>query len=254
MRRVSIYNEKGGVGKTTITSLAAGYLAYARGKKVCVLDFDHPSYHLSEMRLTERRILSDPRSPLSTWIHSHPASSEPYNIYRIPTDTAGSYRPQDIFPIISSIMENGFDYVFYDFPGRFTLNEPVMILAANGLIDFMGIPMDTDLQSRRSALVVADAIQRQGIPCALFWNRVTVYEARGDGKRFARGAAPFLSRGLEVMEEMVRDNKKLSRDSSEMAFMRSTLCFPDRYISLWNPSLIPFLEALVQRINTTPSL
>ena len=247
MIRLSIYNEKGGVGKTTITALAAGYLCYAMGKRVCVLDFDHPSYHISEMRLTELRILTRPKSPLSTWLRSNPSAAKPYNIIRVPTDDAGGYRPQDVFPLVANTVASGYDYIFYDFPGRFTHSEPVSYLAANGMIDRVFIPMDTDLQSRQSALVVADAMKRQGIPSALFWNRVTAYEAKGDGARFERGAEPFRSRGMDVMAEMVRDNKKLSRDSSEMAFLRSTLCFPERYIAHWNPSILPFLEALVKR-------
>ena len=109
--------------------------------------------------------------------------------------------------------------------------------------------MDTDTQSRRSALVVADAIQQQGIPLALFWNRVSLWEAKGDGGRFRRGAEPFLSRGMDVMDEMVRDIRKFSRDSSEMAFIRSTLCFPIRYVNKWSPAIIPFLEALKSRID-----
>ena len=34
MVRISIYNEKGGVGKTTMTAMLASYLAYAKGKSV----------------------------------------------------------------------------------------------------------------------------------------------------------------------------------------------------------------------------
>ena len=109
--------------------------------------------------------------------------------------------------------------------------------------------MDTDIQSRRSALVVADAIARVGIPLALFWNRVSVWEAKGDGARFRRGAEPFVSRGMEVMDLVVRDIRKFSRDPSEMAFIRSTLCFPVRYVNQWSPAIIPFLEALEARID-----
>ena len=94
-----------------------------------------------------------------------------------------------------------------------------------------------------------DAIQQKGIPLALFWNRVSVWEAKGDGNRFRKGAEPFVSRGMDVMAESVRDIRKFSRDSSEMAFIRSTLCFPVRYVNKWSPAIIPFLEALKRRID-----
>lgn len=251
MIRASIYNEKGGVGKTTMTAMLASYLAYGHGKGVCVLDFDYPSYHFMELRSGEMLILEDPRSPLSVWMENNPPSAGPYDIFRFPPGKGGVYRPEDVFPYLENILSGGYDYVFYDFPGRFTPEEPVSFLSANGYLDFIAIPMDTDTQSRRSALVVADAMKRQGIPLSLFWNRVSVYEAKGTGERFRRGERPFAERGMDVMGEMVRDIRKFSRDSSEMAFIRSTLCFPGRYINMWSPAIIPFLEALKTRIDSS---
>ena len=249
MVRLSIYNEKGGVGKTTITAMLASYLAYAHGKSVCVLDFDYPSYHFMELRQAEMRIADDPKSPLSWWLRNNPSQAEPFDIFSFPAGKDGLYHAGDVFRYLKNLLSDGYDYVFFDFPGRFAPGEPVSFLAANGHLDFVAIPMDTDTQSRRSALVVDDAIQQQGIPLALFWNRVSLWEAKGDGGRFRRGAEPFLSRGMDVMDEMVRDIRKFSRDSSEMAFIRSTLCFPIRYVNKWSPAIIPFLEALKSRID-----
>lgn len=249
MVRVTIYNEKGGVGKTTITALLASYLAYNKGKRVCILDFDYPSYHFMELRRSELSILKAPRSPLAIWLRENPTPMEPYDILSIPPGPGGMYRAQEVFGYLSGILPADYDYVFYDFPGRFTEDEAISFIAANGFLDFVAIPMDTDTQSRRSALVVADAVQREGIPLVLFWNRVSVWEAKGSGVRFERGAAPFRERGLAMMDEMVRDLRKLSRESSEMAFIRSTFCFPDRYVNMWSPAIIPFLEALRERID-----
>ena len=253
MVRVSIYNEKGGVGKTTITAMLASYLAYAYGKGVCVLDFDYPSYHFMELRSSELSIAADPKSPLSIWLRNNPNKVDPFDVFSFPPGRGGIYRPEEVFTYLQNILSEGYDYVFYDFPGRFASGEPVSFIAANGFLDFMGIPMDTDNQSRRSALVVADAIQQRGIPLALFWNRVSLWEAKGDGNRFRRGAEPFAARGMEVMAESVRDIRKFSRDSSEMAFIRSTLCFPVRYVNKWSPAIIPFLEALKTRIDKAKS-
>jgi len=249
MVRVSIYNEKGGVGKTTITVMMASFLAYGCGKRVCVLDFDYPAFHLKDLRERETLIRKTPRSPLSIWLRDNPPPSDPYDIFSFLPGRGGTYRPLEVFTSLEEILPGGYDYVLFDFPGRFSQGEPVSFIAANGYLDFVAVPMDTDLQSRRSALVVSDALTRIGIPVALFWNRVSLSEARGDGSRFRQGAEPFLERGLEVMETGVRDIRKFSRDSSEMAFIRSTLCFPVRYINMWSPAIIPFLEALRLRID-----
>ena len=247
MVRISIYNEKGGVGKTTMSYLLANYLAYAKGRSVCVLDFDAPSFHFNALRMEEQIILKNPGSQLAIWMRNNPSPVEPYDILKMPTNTSGFYTPEDVFPFIKSITD--YDYVICDFPGRFTEDEPVAFLAANGLLDFVAIPTDTDSQSRKSALIVADAMKRQGVPCAVYWNRVSVYEAHGNGQRFVKGSEPFRKIGVPVMAESVREIKKLSRDASEMLFVRSTMCFPIKYINHWSPSLIPFLEALVTRID-----
>ena len=247
MVRLSIYNEKGGVGKTTMSYLLASYLAYARGKSVCVLDFDYPGYHFAEIRREEEAILINPKSQLSLWMKNHSSSIEPYDILRVPANNSGVYEAEDIFPFIQST--SGYDYVIMDFPGRFTEDEPVAMLAANGMLDFVAIPTDTDSQSRKSALVVADALKRQNVPCVVYWNKVSVHEAKGNGNRFIRGSEPFIKLGVPVMDEYVREIRKLSRDSAELLFVRSTLCFPIKYINYWSPSLIPFIEALVTRID-----
>ena len=247
MVRVSIYNEKGGVGKTTISYLLAGYLAYARGRSVCVVDFDAPGFHFSEIRREEEAILRNPKSQLSIWLRNHPSANRPYDIYEAPYTTSGVFSPSEVIAFLESLSD--YDVVILDFPGRFTEDEPVAVLAANGMLDYVAIPTDTDSQSRKSALVVADAMMRQGVPCDVFWNRVTTHEAHGNGNRFIRGSEPFLKMGIPVMEKSVREVRKLSRDSSELQFVRSTLCFPTRYINYWSPSLIPFLDALVSRID-----
>ncbi len=254
MRRVTIFNEKGGVGKTTLSLLLAGYLAYAKGQKVCVLDFDSPSYHFSDIRRGEDRILENPRSPLSIWLRDNPSRVAPYDVLRVPVSRSDRFDPVQTIAYIDNVCSGDCDWLIYDFPGRFTKDEIVSVLAANGWIDFVAIPMDTDSQSRRSALVIGDAMVRSGIPCAAFWNKVSSYEAKGSGVRFRRGAQPFERRGIPVMDEAVREIKRISRDSDEMLFVRSTYCFPVRYINHWSPAVIPFLDALVGRIENSKTL
>ena len=249
MKKISIFNEKGGSGKTTITMMLASYLAYSRKKRVCVLDFDAPSYHLSEIRSSELSLLGDPRSQLSIWMKNHPSRQDPYDIFRVSPTEGDRPSVDDVLSIVGNVTAGPYDYLFYDFPGHFTEEEPVAYLAANGFIDYVAIPMDTDRQSRLSAFIVAGALKGCGIPFCLFWNRASAQEEKG-GRRLAIGAEPFRRSGMDLMEERVRDLKMFSRDSSELAFIRSTLCFPDRYIDLRSPSVIPFIESLAHRIDS----
>ena len=56
------------------------------------------------------------------------------------------------------------------------------------------------------------------------------------------------------MEERIRDIRKVSRPPSEMAFIRSTLCFPVRYVNKWSPTIIPFLAALKGRMDNAQTI
>jgi len=248
MKKISIYNEKGGSGKTTTGILLASYLAYFCGKRVCVLDFDYPTFHFSQVRDGEIETLGNPRSQLSLWMRNEPVR-HPYDILQVPTTAGGSYRYEDILDFILGIREEDYDYLIYDFPGRFSEEEPVALLAANGMIDFVAVPMDTDTQSRRSALVVCSALLESGVPNMAFWNRVTWRENNGQTERFRRGAKPFLERGIPVMEDTVKEIKTFSRDSDEMFFVRSTLCFPERNIRMRCPFLFSFLEKMKEAVD-----
>ena len=243
MRRISIYNEKGGSGKTTVGILLASYLTYSCGKRVAILDFDSPTFHFSQVRDTELELMKNPRAQISLWLRNNETPA-PYDIFRVPTTIAGSYDYDDIMEVILNTCDENYDYVFYDFPGRFSEEEPVALLAANGMIDFVAVPMDTDIQSRKSALIVCCALLDSGVPNIAFWNRVTRGEYEGNGNRFKRGAAPFAEYGIPVMENAIREIKTFSRDSDELLFVRSTLCFPDKYIRQRCPFMFGFLEEL----------
>ena len=47
---VAFSTQKGGVGKTTFTVLAASYLCYLKGYDVTVVDCDYPQHSLAGMR------------------------------------------------------------------------------------------------------------------------------------------------------------------------------------------------------------
>ncbi|MDO4229671.1 MAG: ParA family protein, partial [Capnocytophaga sp.] len=54
---VSFSTQKGGVGKTTFTTLIASLLHYRMGYNVLVMDCDYPQYSLSRMREQDLKIV-----------------------------------------------------------------------------------------------------------------------------------------------------------------------------------------------------
>lgn len=52
---VAICNQKGGVGKSTMTIMLAGYYHYLKGLNVAVIDCDYPQYSLVRMKERDMR-------------------------------------------------------------------------------------------------------------------------------------------------------------------------------------------------------
>ena len=55
---VAFSTQKGGVGKTTFTVLAASYLYYLKGYNVAVVDCDYPQHSIADKIKENRRTLS----------------------------------------------------------------------------------------------------------------------------------------------------------------------------------------------------
>lgn len=47
---VALSNQKGGVGKSTMVVLLAGYFHYVAGRHVVVVDCDYPQYSVNGLR------------------------------------------------------------------------------------------------------------------------------------------------------------------------------------------------------------
>ena len=68
---VAFSTQKGGVGKTTFTVLAASYLYYLKGYNVAVVDCDYPQHSIAGMRKRDAEQRTPPKLSLlvitSTW-------------------------------------------------------------------------------------------------------------------------------------------------------------------------------------------
>jgi cellulose biosynthesis protein BcsQ len=51
--KIAFSTQKGGVGKTTFTTLAARYLHYTLGYNVAIMDCDYPQWSVHSMRKRE---------------------------------------------------------------------------------------------------------------------------------------------------------------------------------------------------------
>lgn len=243
MKKIAIYNHKGGVGKTTIGMMLADYLAYHEGSKVCVLDFDNPSYHFSSCREFDNSVLKNPVSALSAYLSQNPSVHEPYDVFKIQSNRYDRYDATEVYMTVLEMMKGDYDYLIYDFAGRYGLHEPISIIGANDLLDFVAIPTDTDNRNQKAAAQIGSLLRESSkAVLRVFWNRIAAEELAAKNNRLKAGEDEFRRLGFEMMETPIRDIRKFKRSADEHLFIRNTLCYPERYINLWCPELASLLE------------
>ena len=64
---VAFATQKGGIGKTALTVLVAGYLHYRLGYPLAVIDCDFPQYSLYEMRERDSRAVLENEYLQGSW-------------------------------------------------------------------------------------------------------------------------------------------------------------------------------------------
>lgn len=250
MKVITFFSEKGGTGKTTLTVLMASYLAYKKHENVCVMDCDFPSYQFSKMRETDIAM----RLPENPAFLKAIGSNIPYPVGKIAAKER--FTPAEMGKIADALkaQTKGDGYYFLDFPGRFLPDDLVYYLSRKGLIDLVVLPVDSDRQSRASALYVADVLRsdgfkkatgkRNGQDMCVLWNREATKERQGKRDWYAGANDYFSSIGIPVVSRKVRDILIARRDPNTFGFIRSTLCWPEQNVH----KAAPYLESIFEEI------
>lgn len=235
MKVLTFFNEKGGVGKTTLTALFASWLAYKERQKVHVVDCDYPSYQLWGMQQLDvkalRENLGAGRIGLS--LAQMCKGNDFYKVSRF--EGSGPYGEAELRKIAShvkSVTRGREGYLIMDFPGRFLQNDAIHRLVAERLIDLVVFPVDSDRQSRSAAVATFLQMRRLNPDqrCAALWNRETGAERKAREDRYADASRSLESMGMHVISTRVRDILIARRDSTSQGFIRNTLCWPQQNI------------------------
>lgn len=112
---ITFGNQKGGVGKSTLTSLFANYIHLETDKLVCVVDADDKQMSLFRTRKKE--------------LDRGAQEKELYNLIQI--------NSIDFPALYDNSLKGKFDYIFVDLPGN--LKQPG-VLATFVYVDFLFIP------------------------------------------------------------------------------------------------------------------
>lgn len=172
---IAVSNQKGGVGKSTLTVLLASYLYYVKGYDVAVMDCDSPQHSVDGER---RRELSDVKAvPFLEKMsndYRETTGREPYPIIKVELEEA-------LEKVEMYLEENQPDFLFLDLAGTIN-NVNILNLLAN--VHHVFCPMVADTLAIESTLPFCRFLRDRIISTGLgniktvnvVWNKVDARE------------------------------------------------------------------------------
>ena len=106
---VAFSNQKGGVGKSTVTIVLASYFNYVKGLNVAVVDCDYPQFSLDKLRGRDLKNLE--KSEYHQRLFCRQFENSTRKAYPIVTST-----PEEAAKIPGRL-EGDYDLIFFDLPG-----------------------------------------------------------------------------------------------------------------------------------------
>ena len=222
---VAFSTQKGGVGKTTFTVLAASYLHYLQGYNVAVLDCDYPQYSINAMRKRDtQQVETDDYYKLMAYSQFKQLNKKAYPIIcSSPEDAIASANSF----LASSDME--YDVVFFDLPG--TVNS-AGVLQSLANMDYIFTPIIADRLVLESCLSFALSINELLVgnvslrlkELHLFWNQVDGREKTDLYEIYEKSIHEF---GIPLLRTFIPDTNRYNKELSgnRKPVFRSTL-FP----------------------------
>lgn len=222
---VAFSTQKGGIGKTALTVITAGYLHYLKGLNVGIIDCDYPQYSVLEMR--ERDIKQIEMNPYYGNLAEKQFSELNKPIYPIEASTVSdALRSAEK---MTADYDIDFDIIFFDMPG--TLNASGFIETISEM-DYIFSPISADRLVLESTLSFAQAFNDMYIKpkkvktksLHLLWNLV---DLRENTELYDEYTALIENIGLNILNTRLPDTKRFRKElsASNRAIFRSTV-FP----------------------------
>ena len=223
---IAFASQKGGVGKSTLTVLAASWLHYLHGIRVAVVDCDYPQHSIAEMRKRDLKMaLEDDYYKALAYGQFTRLGKKAYPVVESSTEKA----IDDAERITG---EAAFDIVFFDLPG--TVNDPSVIRALSNM-DYIIAPISADRIVLESTLrymtVINDVIRKTGVSnikdTYLVWNMV---DGREKSELYGVYEQVIAELGLKVLKTFIPNSVRFRKEQSVgyKALFRSTLFPADR--------------------------
>ena len=236
---VAFATQKGGAGKSTLTTLVASYLHYVVGKKVLALDCDPRQHSMIEYRNKDLLMLRENpvyERRLAKFMTSF--EGDPYKIVKC--------TPSDAIKLANEIIANGYeaDYVFFDITGTVNDNDLVSLLAN---MDYLFVPITPETGDLKSSLsfannvyetmTVSEGVHIKGL--YLVWNKVQPKDRNNLVEIINRYMSTLCLEALDTILPLSVKYTKDGNTSGRGGIFRSTFLPPDK--SLLRNSCLPEL-------------
>lgn len=221
--KISFSTQKGGVGKSTMTTLLASILHYRLGYNVLIMDCDFPQYSLSNLRERDKKnIMQNEYHKKAAVKQFQTINKKAYPIIRCKAESALEKSKE----FLDQSLEIP-DVIFYDLPG--TANTKG-VLSTLKEMDYIFSPLTADRLVVESTLGFTKAFlelpnlenDRNEQVLTLFWNQA---DGREKTSLYAAYEQVIKELGLKIMKTKIMDSKRFRKESDDIGntIFRSSL-------------------------------
>lgn len=205
---IALSNQKGGVGKSTMTVLLASYFHYVKGKNVAVIDCDYPQFSIQALRSRDMKNVERSESLQQLLCRQYERTGKK----AYPVLTSG---PGKVLETADRLSGNS-DILFFDLPG--TVNTPGILEAIINM-DYVFTPVVQDRMVMQSSLsfvaTLRDFIrQYPEAPLKeilLFWNKI---DGRVSREVYRHYNEIFEKIGLKTLSTVMPDMERYNKETS----------------------------------------
>ena len=213
---IALSNQKGGVGKSTMTVLLASYFHYVKGKNVAVIDCDYPQFSIQALRSRDMKNVERSESLQQLLCRQYERTGKK----AYPVLTSG---PGKVLETADRLSGNS-DILFFDLPG--TVNTPGILEAIINM-DYVFTPVVQDRMVMQSSLSFVATLR----------DFIRQYPE-----------VPFEKIGLKTLSTVMPDMERYNKETSSggQTFFRSTYFPPSE--KLLKGSNMDVLAGEIERI------
>lgn len=227
---IAFSSQKGGVGKSTFTTLAASTLHYRLGYNVAVFDADFPQLSLMKMKARDlAMVMENEVLKRIAYMQFTTINKRAYPIIQ--------HKAEGVLEAANDFLESSkvpIDVIFFDLPG--TVNTPGILNALAGMHHIF-TPITADRFVMESTLVftqlMRDIIMKKGETSIksvnLFWNQV---DGRERSPLYDIYNKLIDDLGFSLMKCSIMNSTRFRKESEldTKSVFRSTLMPPDKHL------------------------